>query len=274
MNGGRLQAFYINLDSRTDRREFMQAQLDRLGLRAERLAATSPKTLTIAAAATGHPEMAIREPMTLSELACLESHSTLWRKAAAADGLTLILEDDVVLSPRLCDFLTTLEPGAWDVLRLETNFHTVRLSGDESIINGASSRRLMQPQSGAGAYILTPKAARTYLASPHLWGVPADTMILSPPHVYELRVFQVLPALSTHLEQLPAEGGGQAAAISEIGKTRSEIIDRAARGSARWRATAAGALLGKGVGALQLLRWFSPSAVLKSRRMHVPFDQS
>lgn len=267
-----LQAFYINLDSRPDRRVFMQSQLDRIGLNAKRLAATSPQTLTIAALPSGHPEMAVRDPMTLSELACLESHARLWRRAAAIDGLTLILEDDVVLSPRSCGYLTTLEAGDWDVLRLETNFHTVRLGGDMAIINGSTARRLMQPQSGVGAYVLTPRAARTYLASPHLWSVPADTMVLSPPHVYGLRVFQLLPALATHLEQLP-QTSDQSAAISEIGKTRTEVVARArrnAKGTAN--PSAVTRTLGQALVAMGLLRWFSPSAILASRRIWVPFE--
>ncbi|RYD61747.1 MAG: glycosyltransferase family 25 protein, partial [Verrucomicrobiaceae bacterium] len=264
-----VQAFFINLDSRADRRAFIEAQLARVGLQADRLSAVSPATLTISPINTGHPEMAVRGAMTQSELACLESHAKLWSRAASTEDLTLILEDDVVLSNHVAAFLATLRPDpTWDVLRLETNFHTVRLSGDVTVINGVEARRLMQPQSGAGAYVLTPKAAQAYLSSRHLWGVPADTMVLSPPHAYQLRVFQLLPALSTHLEQLNGQEPNTVA-VSEIGKTRKVIVERA-----NIRSNRLTRLLRQVASVLGLLRWFSPSAVLRSRRMHVPFDPS
>lgn len=270
-----MQTYFINLDSRTDRRVYMEGQLHSLGMKAERLSAVSPQTSTIRQLPTGHPEMSVRGQMTMSELACLESHSILWQRAATSDEPILVLEDDIVLSAALPPFLSSLRHNSdWDVLRLETNFHSVRLSADEIQINGVAARRLMQRQSGAGAYILTPLAARTYLSSRHMKGVPADTMIMSAPHVFELRVFQLLPALCTHLEQMPPLAAGMSAAVSEIEASRSNALGSAkSRMNSNWLSPGR-RTMEKLTLLVQLLRWFSWASVIRSKRMAVPPHRS
>ena len=210
--------YYINLDTRPDRRDFMERQFRELGLSATRLTATSPATLSLAPSSVKHPDMAVREPMTATELACLESHSRAWRAVAEGDApFALIFEDDLLLSRQLGKFLKALAPSPeWDVLRLETNFHSVRVGSMPVMAGGFEARRLMQPQSGAGAYIVTREAARSYLASDYFRAVPADTLVYAWPHVFALRVWQLMPGLAAHLEQMPGRGA-EPAAQSEIG---------------------------------------------------------
>ncbi len=261
---------YINLDTRPDRRQFMEKQLADLGLSAARLDATSPATTTIRPIVTDHPDMGVRPPMTPNEVACLESHSRVWRQAVDSDSeLTLVLEDDVVLSPEVVEFLGRVETSTdWDLLRLETNFHSVRLGASEIIVGGRTARRLMQPQSGAGAYLLTRRAADRFLASPYFPAVPADTVIYAAPHVFELKVFQLIPAVATHLEQLE-DRKQESAAQSEIEKTRGVAL-----GALAGKANGTPQLFGKVRNAVKstssLLRWFSPMEVARSRRISVP----
>ena len=265
--------YYINLDTRPDRRDFMEQQFHALGLSAKRLAATSPATLTLAATGDPHPDMAVREPMTASEMACLESHSRVWRAIAKGDdAFAVIFEDDLLMSHQLGGFIEALSPSPeWDVLRLETNFQSVRVGVTTATLGGREARRLMQPQSGAGAYVVTRDAAQKYLASRYFGAVPADTLVYAWPHVFDSKVWQLIPGLAAHLEQMPGRGS-EPAAQSEIGKTRTAIVDRAQRRQAIAGEKRLRRRLRKLGAAAQLVRWFPLWEIAQSRREAILFD--
>ena len=96
--------FYINLDSRSDRRAHMERELARYGLAAEyrRL-----------------PAEADRDPPT----GCYRSHLKALDAAARLDGIVHILEDDSQLSDHLLPFLQSDDVhtllGAYDIVFLD-----------------------------------------------------------------------------------------------------------------------------------------------------------
>lgn len=265
--------YYINLDARPDRRTFMEQQFDALGLSAMRLPATSPATLTLTATSVPHPDMAVRAPMTASELACLESHSRVWRAIAEGDdAFAVIFEDDLVISRQFAGFVAALTSSPdWDVLRLETNFQSVRVGAKAAAVGTVQARRLMQPQSGAGAYVVSRAAAQKYLASRYFRALPADNLVYAWPHVFDTKIWQVMPALAAHLEQLPGRAA-DAAAQSEIGKTRTAIVDRAQREQRLKGATRFRKQLRALGSATKLVRWFAPWEVVQSRRELILFE--
>src|SRR5262245_60447861 len=91
--------FYINRDSRDDRRQLIESQLAALRLAGERVSATEAKDVPAAILQRyGDP----RRIMFLSPgaAACTSSHLQLWQRLIAENvPWALILEDDAVLSP-------------------------------------------------------------------------------------------------------------------------------------------------------------------------------
>jgi GR25 family glycosyltransferase involved in LPS biosynthesis len=91
-----LLAFYINLDSRTDRRAFMEAQFAALGMDVERLQATTPDTISREEIAPLAMEE-IRAALSPVEVAASISHFRIWqvllhrRAERAPSGISLHL---------------------------------------------------------------------------------------------------------------------------------------------------------------------------------------
>jgi glycosyl transferase family 25 len=162
--------FYINLDRRPDRREFMAAQLAGLGLAGERIAALTPRELT--------PEQLSRfcdpvrggrlTPVTLS---CKLSHIAALEAFLATEArYGLVLEDDAILSPRLPDFLAALEadPQTIDLLRLETSLRGIRFRRIERRLAGVALVRPLSWEGGAAAYVVSRAAAEQHIRDPRM----------------------------------------------------------------------------------------------------------
>lgn len=176
--GGVLTAiFWINLDSRRDRRAFMEAQFAALGLTAERIAAVSPTTLDEDMRAKG-PTLAV------SELCVTASHRAAWRRMVEARiSHALILEDDAHLSRALPAFLTDA-PSALeglDLIRIETGRRKVRIGPVTHRLNsGVELRRAHSDQWGTAGYAIALDGARRMLDEPRLFEAPLDHVFFNP----------------------------------------------------------------------------------------------
>jgi GR25 family glycosyltransferase involved in LPS biosynthesis len=177
-----LLAFYINLDSRTDRRAFMEAQFAALGMGVERLQATTPDTIAeenIAPLTMGE----IRAALSPVEAAASISHFRIWRHMlAGGHRRVLVLEDDVRLSSLMPSFLAALEAGGPDtgVLRLETRLSQVLLhKRAEPAPSGISLHLPLSYEPGTGAYVISAGYAARILASPERFSKPIDDIIFS-----------------------------------------------------------------------------------------------
>ncbi len=175
-------AFYINLDRRTDRRAFMEAQAAALGMAIERLDATTPDTIDAAELAP----LSMREigkRLTPTEVAISISHFRAWRHMLDC-GLrhVLVLEDDLRLSLRLPAFLAAMEADGKDagILRLETHLDEVKIHPKAE--PGPLGHTLHLPlsfESGAGAYVISATSAKKILASPKRFSLPLDDILFS-----------------------------------------------------------------------------------------------
>jgi GR25 family glycosyltransferase involved in LPS biosynthesis len=177
-----LLAFYINLDSRADRRAFMEAQFATLGMSVERLQATTPDTIAEEDIAPLTMKE-VRVALAPVEAAASISHFRIWRHMlAGGHRRVLVLEDDVQLSSLMPSFLAALESGGPDtgVLRLETRLSRVLLHRRaEPAPLGISLHLPLSYETGAGAYVISADYAARILASPERFSMPIDDIVFS-----------------------------------------------------------------------------------------------
>lgn len=195
-----MRTFYINLDSRLDRRAFMETQFATLGLSAHRIAAMTPAEIDPECLAR-HCNPTSKTWITPVEVAVAFSHRKAWQ-AMLEEGLpcALIFEDDVYLSSYLPVFLEDIRPDceSLDLIRIETRRRSVYLSG--SVARKKHGIRLHRPLSfewGAAGYIITAACARKLLAVDDWFVMPVDNMMFDPKsRVFaELKIRQTVPGL-------------------------------------------------------------------------------
>lgn len=206
-----LRVFYINLDHRTDRRDYMEAQFEALGLRAERFRAATPADVTAADLAPVTAEEA-RRCLTPTEIATSVSHQRVWRRMIEdGHGHALVLEDDCELSPQIPAFLAEFDRqgGASGLVRLETRSRSQILARRASrMVRGVGLHQPYTWEWGSAAYIISADEARRVLGSPHRFRAPVDDMLLSPssPMRVSSSLLQAVPALAFVPEENVAEG--------------------------------------------------------------------
>lgn len=171
------EIFWINLDSRPDRRRFMETQFAELGLAAERIAAVTPETLDAQTRARG-PGLAP------SERCVTASHAAAWGRVLDRD-LThaLVLEDDAWLSRLVPGFLA--EAGALmselDLVRIETGRRRVRLGpASHTLRCGVTLQRAYSGQWGTAGYLISRRGAERMLAEPRLFDMALDDVFFDP----------------------------------------------------------------------------------------------
>jgi len=169
----------------------MSAQLEKLSIDFERFDAFDGSSLRLPPDAT----------LTAAETACLRSHRACWQKLLDSnEDFAVILEDDVVISPRLAGFLAAPErwPGDADVIRLET-YRQLAYISTRFVTASAGIRlhRLLTGQYGAGGYVIGRACAERLLCENQPARLPVDTMIYAhaKPGADGLRIYQAVPAL-------------------------------------------------------------------------------
>lgn len=202
MSASGLPAFFINLDRAVERRSFMERQARRLDLPLDRLRALEPADVDDAAFAWMSRRW--ERPITRIEVAVLMSHAKLWEQAAASDEGIVILEDDVVLSPRFGEFLVSPPSGGWDLVNLEwfgRRKYFRRIPADRPA--GPRITPVARDKAGAGAYYLSPAGARKLLTALSTWAAPADAFMF---RTGRLEIGQAEPALAIQAHILAGEG--------------------------------------------------------------------
>ena len=268
-----LPVFYINLDSRQDRRAFMEEQFGRLSMAAERFPAVTMDEVP--------PELVARHadprhlwPVSNGDLACGLSHQAIWRMMVER-GLqaALVLEDDAILSDRVRDFLDDdiLARTKCDVLKLETRRKHVLLGGKLGSVGSSALHELQSSHMGGAAYILNLGTARASLASPQVNDFGVDRFLFGKagPHLLRSRILQVVPSPVVQLDRLDPSPSyrPEGAARSDLSAPRNDRV-RAPR-----RLPALGSLVTVNVDHVgRLLRLAARDAsVIGRRRKLVPY---
>lgn len=196
--------FWINLDSRPDRRQFMETQFEGLGLASERIAAVTPETLDAQIRARS-----LR--LAPSELCVTASHAVAWGRLLER-GLThaLVLEDDACLSRTLPSFLAEASAlvTELDLVRIETGRRRVRLGPVSHALRcGVTLRRAHSGQWGTAGYVISRRAAERMLTEPRLFDMALDDVFFDPqgPAFASLAWRQCAPGLCIQGDLLAAQ---------------------------------------------------------------------
>lgn len=252
-----LPIFVINLDRRPDRLEHMAGQLDRLGLKWERVAAHDMERVDDALLSREVALTDARIPMGRGSRCCALTNFDIFRRIVH-DALpaALILQDDVELSPRIAPFVASPDwlPEGVDLVQFEKYGRRTssRLTGPalgRMPAPGTSLHRLHSRTAGAACYLVTRNGARTILSEKPLLDMPIDHLLFSPnvsPLFDRLGVAIVRPALARQRdEDLGSDLAGERARRSKDLANRArrlwQEVNRAPRqlgamiGGARWR---------------------------------------
>lgn len=264
-----IPAYYINLGTRTDRRQFMEEQFARLGIVADRVEA-------VTIAEVSETRMALQAdprnlwPMARVEVACVMSHEQAWRRMlAAGHQFALILEDDAVIGDGLKAFLdpafsADLQP---ELVKLETTYEPVRLGRPaRQVAERFGVHQLLASHMGAAAYIISAGMARRALADPAQPRMSVDRYMFSRggPVIPHRRLYQVNPAPVVQLEHYRGERSASAER-SDLKRDRNRVRQPLGR---RWRDS-----LGRLSYTLRLLAHILPDPVARrQRRQQVPFE--
>jgi GR25 family glycosyltransferase involved in LPS biosynthesis len=163
----------------------------------------------------------------------------------------MVLEDDVLLSSRLPNLLSSIDglnPDEVDIVRLETT-RSVGRFGRSKTLENFTLRRVMQPQFCSGAYIIYPKAAEYLLTEIHgnPSNTPVDLVLFDRPSIFQLGIWQALPGLAVQPEFLPAAASAMPHHLSSLSNERVAVIEVAGLGRSTFYERAAnwGRLLGR-----------------------------
>lgn len=160
----KLAVFLINMDSATKRLADMNARLDALGLKAERVAGVNGRELNYPIPEFSEISYMLMHGRRTSppEIGCYLSHVTCANKFMASDAdIALILEDDVIFDD---DFLNAIDEavlngGDWDLLRL-TTVSNGRKFAFRPLSNGRSLAVALTREKGSGAYLVNRRAGK------------------------------------------------------------------------------------------------------------------
>lgn len=214
--------YYINLSSRPDRRRYMDAQFQQLGLVGERIEAITPDDLSAADIdAYCNPE----KPKFLwqTELACTLSHEKTWQAIVdAGHDYALVFEDDVELSADLPAFLEDVAAIGLDLVRIETTGKSMRLyPATWRGPSGISLRPFRSTPRGAAGYLIRGQAAKRLIGDIALRQLQFDLVLFSAfdePGA-SLTRSQVDPALCRQMNTTPSKG----AAVAQSNITKPAV---------------------------------------------------
>ena len=172
----------VNLDSRPDRLEHMAAALNRAGLPFERIAATDGRDPQVAARAAALGPSWNGKPISAAAYGCFQSQRHAWQRILeGGHSHGMVFEDDL----HLAGDLSFLADSAWvpadaDIVKLETFGTRAHLARREAARVGP--RRLVRLRSthvGAGAYVVSARAAQTLLQRTETITDPVDELLFN-----------------------------------------------------------------------------------------------
>lgn len=195
----KLPVYFINLDSRPERRAFMEAQLLERGVSATRISA-----VTAEVAAQRLPKGWSRAS---SEFGCTMSHMIAWRMLLEGNApAAVILEDDAVLARDFGDALEavrSLGPRTADLVKPETLRRRVVLGGERQRASTRYEiRRLLSFHPGSAGYIISRQAAQKSLRALPDYLLPHDRYLFGSDgaFLFSGTIYQVTPGACIQAE--------------------------------------------------------------------------
>lgn len=217
--------YYINLASRTDRRDFMEEQFARLGLTATRIEAVTPADIPAEDLARycDSTKPFYRRP---NQLACSLSHEKVWRTMLeAGQARAVVLEDDGLLSASLPAFLADLDDVQFDLLRFERSSRKIRLLPAVRTVGPAIALRPFRSTlSGRSGYIIGERAARLMLDNSGAHALGGDRALYDGMRYKGLVRYHSDPALCIQYGNIDADKRAQGIGLSDLNSVRSQHV--------------------------------------------------
>ena len=175
--------YFINLDRSPDRRAHMERGLRQQGLweQSRRIAAVDARS---GALRNGFTRTLWSRCWSLDDtvVACFESHRKAWRRLLDDRAeVALVLEDDVVFSPRFARSLRDLLPrvGEFDMIKLDGNPFRMRLGPARS--HGVLAlREIVGTTFSSAGYLVSRAAAERLLQETERYNVAVDIFAFTP----------------------------------------------------------------------------------------------
>ena len=200
------KGFYINLERMRSRREFMEHQLQTLGLSEEFARSQGFEAAELTAETMKNHLPGEKRPgtrgyfrwqMSRVEIAIFESHRRIWQQVVdTGQPYAIILEDDAKLSSSLPNIIEKLERATpiVDVIKLDW-IRRFRRFGPPVAAFGVEIRPIVeQSLFSAAAYLISQTGAQKLLK----WSLPysdlVDAFIFQPRANY--RLYQLFPAVA------------------------------------------------------------------------------
>jgi glycosyl transferase family 25 len=196
-----MKIYFINIDNRTERKKFIEQQIKKLDLKAERISAITPDHINI-------EEFKKKYVVNISpsELCCSLSHEFIWKKIIAENNqYGIVLEDDVLLSKHLKTFISMIETSKnnFDLLRIETRLERVRYATPKFTLNkNFKARKIHDDVAGTAAYIISKSYCKKLLQYPDRFKQALDQILFYKKSHGDLygNFLQIFPALAIPLD--------------------------------------------------------------------------
>ena len=179
-----MHVYVINLARRPDRRAFMQAQAERLGLTFDYIDAVDAQSPT-----ANLNEIEVRSGaygrISTGDLACTLSHRKFWRAfLETGEPYAVVLEDDAILADDSGAFFADsawVPPGA-AVVKLERYGRKRPMFMDRETVpaHGRRVGRFYGKCAGTAGYVVSAAGARILLAATASVDDPIDQMMFNP----------------------------------------------------------------------------------------------
>jgi glycosyl transferase family 25 len=193
-----MNVFYINLDSRVDRREHMEEQLLRLDMPFERISAVDGSSPELDEAVKNLAKGFTGRVLGSNAYACFLSHRRAWtRLLDSSESYAMVLEDDLIMANDLKQYLdSSWIPAEADIIKIETWGRSVSLDTRRLPAGPRSLARLRSKHYGAGGYIISRMAAERLLIGTKTFIDPVDAILFHPKSAIfaESVIYQMVPA--------------------------------------------------------------------------------
>lgn len=194
-----MKCYIINLDRSPERMSRMEHLLSSHSIEYERIQAVDGLSFTTDQMFDYYKQHKQGKGMTPGEVACAESHLLAIRKVASgADDYAIIMEDDLHLSDDAGVFINSCEwiPNGVDLIKLETvNEPTIINSDEFKLLNGRRLIALVHKHWGAGAYIISKKAAQKVVKDYVAGAMPVDDYLFDPT-INTFNLWQIQPSIA------------------------------------------------------------------------------
>lgn len=178
-----VSVFYINLDHATERSEHMEHCLAVQGLLGQTTRFSAKNALSDDLRAGYRWRFSTRQwRLERTEMACLESHRCVWQEIVATGAdIALVMEDDVVFSPRFGSVISEVCANApsFDVVKLDGVTANLHL-GPKIACGGAFLRSLNSLAFSSAAYLVSGEGAKRLIAETEEYCYPVDLWQFRP----------------------------------------------------------------------------------------------